>query len=68
MPKKTVKKKRKKLDRNSLIFFAIVLFVATLVFLKTMGLLMAILTIAGIFAIIGISIFLKKIRIGTSTF
>ena len=62
MPKKTVKKKRKKLDRNSLIFFAIVLFVATLVFLKTMGLLMAILTIVGIFAIIGISIFLKKIR------
>ena len=62
MPKTTKKKKRNKLDTNSLIFFGILLFVATIVFLKTMGLLMTCITILGIAIIIALSIFLKKIR------
>lgn len=62
MPKRTKKKKRNKLDTNSLIFFGILLFVATIVFLKTMGLLMTCITILGIAVIIALSIFLKKIR------
>lgn len=62
MPKKVIKKKKKKLDPNSLIFFGIVLFVAIIVFLKTMGTLMTCITIAGIALIIACSMFLKKIR------
>jgi len=56
------KNKKAKLDKNSLIFFGIILFVATIIFLKTMGSFMAFTTIIGIAIIIFLSIILKKIR------
>lgn len=61
MPKKK-KRKTNKIDINSLIFFCILFFVALIIFLKTMGTLMALITMAGILVIIGLSYILKKIR------
>ena len=61
MPKKRTRKK-KKIDPNSIIFFAIVLFVACIIFLKTMGVFMSVVTIVGIILIIACSLLLKKIR------
>ena len=61
MPNKK-RRKKLKLDKNSLIFFGIVFFVALIFFLKTMGAFMGIITMLGIIVIILCSNLLKKLR------
>lgn len=59
---KRKRRKTSRIDKNSLIFFGILFFVILIFLLKTMGAFMALITMIGIFLIIGFSNLLKRIR------
>lgn len=56
------RRKKEKIDKNTLILFGVIAFVVILLFLKSMGLFMTLVTIIGIALIIACSSFLKKLR------
>ncbi len=61
-PKVETKRRKKKLDTNTLIFFSVIALVLIILLLKTMGVLLTALTIVGIGFIILFSRLLKKLR------
>ena len=54
--------KKEKLDKTGWVFLGIVFFVFIIILLKTMGTTMALITVLGVLIIIGLAMFLKKIR------
>ena len=57
-----IPRKKDKLDRTGWIFLGVVFFVFVIILLKTMGMVMTLITVVGMFLIILLAMFLKRVR------